>query len=95
MIQFAHPNALWLLLILIPLIAWYVVRRHKEPSLGLSTTLPFTKVSGGWKSWLRHLLFAMRCGAIACLIVVIARPQTHDSWSRTNVEGTDIVLPCR
>ncbi|MDE7388060.1 MAG: VWA domain-containing protein, partial [Muribaculaceae bacterium] len=41
---------------------------------------------------LRHLLFAMRCAAIACLIVVLARPQTNDKWSRTSDEGTDIVL---
>lgn len=91
-IQFMHPHALWLLLLLVPLIAWYVIRRHKEPSLGISSTLPLQAVSGGWKAWLRHLLFAMRCLAIACLIIVIARPQTHDSWNKTNVEGTDIVL---
>ncbi|MDE7144080.1 MAG: BatA domain-containing protein, partial [Muribaculaceae bacterium] len=36
-IEFAHPHALWLLLILIPMVAWYVVRRHKEPSLGISS----------------------------------------------------------
>lgn len=92
MIQFANPGMLWLLLLLVPLVAWYVVRRHKEPSLGVSSTAAFASVSGGWKAWLRHLLFAMRCAAVACLIVVLARPQTHDSWSRTNVEGTDIVL---
>lgn len=92
MIQFSHPNMLWLLLLLVPLIAWHVMRRGKEPSLGISTVAPLAKLAGGWKSWLRHLLFAMRCAAIACLIVVLARPQTHDSWSRTNVEGTDIVL---
>lgn len=91
-VTFLHPYALWLLLLLVPLIIRYVTRRHKEPALGISSTLPFAAVSGGWKAALRHVLFAMRCGAIACLIVVIARPQTHDSWSKTNVEGTDIVL---
>jgi Ca-activated chloride channel family protein len=91
-LEFARPHYLWLLLVLIPIVAWYVVRRHKEPSLGVSSALPFVSVSGGWRVWLRHILFAMRCGAIACLIVVLARPQTHDNWSRTSVEGTDIVL---
>lgn len=91
-IEFAHPHVLWLLLILVPIVAWYVVRRHKEPSLGISSTIPFAALGGGWKVWLRHLLFAMRCGAIACLIIVLARPQTHDNWSRTSVEGTDIVI---
>ncbi len=91
-IEFAHPHALWLLLILIPMVAWYVVRRHKEPSLGISSVAAFAKVSGGWKVWLRHVLFAMRCAAAACLIIILARPQTHDNWSRTSVEGTDIVI---
>lgn len=91
-VEFLHPGALWLLLLLIPLIAWYVIRRHKEPALEISSTLPFAGMTGGWKAGLRHVLFAMRCLAIACLIIVIARPQTHDSWSKTNVEGTDIVL---
>lgn len=91
-VQFMHPHALWLLLILVPIIAWYIIRRHKEPALSISSTLPLAAVSGGWKTWLRHMLFALRCAAIACLIVVIARPQTHDSWNKSNVEGTDIVL---
>lgn len=91
-IEFMHPHALWLLLLLIPLTAWYVVRRHKEPALGVSTTAALVKVSGGWKVWLRHLLFAMRCGALACLVIVIARPMNFDSWSKSHVEGTEIVL---
>lgn len=91
-VEFMHPHALWLLLLLVPIVAWYVVRRHKEPALHVSTIRALAGVSGGWRSWMRHALFAMRCAAIACLIVVIARPQTHDSWNKTNVEGTDIVL---
>lgn len=90
--EFMHPGALWLLLLLIPLIAWYVVSRHKEPTMGVSSTKPFANVSAGWKLWLRHVLFAMRCGAIACLIIVIARPMNFDSWSKSHVEGTDILL---
>lgn len=91
-IEFMHPHALWLLLLLIPLITWYVMRRHKEPAIHISSTRAFAGVSGGWRSWLRHGLFALRCAAIVCLIVVIARPQTRDSWNKTNVEGTDIIV---
>ncbi len=90
--EFMHPEALWLLLILLPVIAWYVVSRHKEPALGVSSTLPFAQLKGGWRSWLRHILFGLRCAAIACLIIVIARPMNFDSWSKSHVEGTDIVL---
>lgn len=91
-LEFMHPHALWLLLLLVPLIAWHVVRRRKAPSLAISSTRALAAVSGGWKVWLRHLLFAMQCAAIACLIVVIARPMNFDSWSKSHVEGTDIVI---
>lgn len=90
--EFLHPGMLLLVLLLIPVIAWYVVRRHKEPALGVSSTAAFAAVSGGWKVWLRHLLFAMRCAAAVCLIIVIARPVESNSWSKSHVNGTDIVL---
>lgn len=90
--EFMHPQALWLLLLLIPLIVWHMMRRKKAPTLAMSSALPFAGVSGGWKSGLRHVLFGMRCAAIVCLIIVIARPMSFDSWSKSRVEGTDIVI---
>ena len=30
--------------------------------------------------------------AIGCLIIILCRPQTHDSWESSKTEGTDIVL---
>ncbi|MGN0214812.1 MAG: VWA domain-containing protein [Muribaculaceae bacterium] len=90
---FAHPNYLWLLLILIPLALWYVLRRKKSHATMLVTSLsPFKKLSTSWKVWLMHLMFVFRLLAVACLIVIIARPQTHDSWSTSETEGTDIVV---
>lgn len=41
---------------------------------------------------MRHVVFAMQMAAIGCLIVVLARPQTYDSWHSSRVEGTDIIL---
>lgn len=93
MITFAHPNYLWLLLILLPLIAWYVIRHKKNYASILVTSLsPFSKLSTSWKVWYMHLLFVVRLMAIACLIIIICRPQTHDSWSTSETEGTDIVV---
>lgn len=34
----------------------------------------------------------MQLGVIGCIIVILARPQTRDSWHTSSVEGTDIVL---
>ena len=91
--QFAHPGYLWLLLILIPIIVWYVFKhRESHPALHISSTLPFSKVGLSYKEYLLHVLFVLRLFTISCVIVVLARPQTHDSWNTTNTEGIDIII---
>ena len=91
--QLAHPHYLWLLLVLVPLIAWYIYKhRSLHPSLAISSTKPFAKLRTPFKAWLIHLMFLLQLGAIACVIVILARPQTRDSWNTSSVEGTDIVL---
>ncbi|MDE6463276.1 MAG: VWA domain-containing protein, partial [Muribaculaceae bacterium] len=91
--HFAHPHFLWLLLLLIPLAAWYVVKqRNTHATMSLSTTEAFASLPRSWKQYLRYFLFALRLAAVACLIVVLARPQVRDSWRTTSTEGTDIVL---
>ena len=91
--QLAHPHYLWLLLVLVPLIAWYIYKhRSLHPSLAISSTKQFAKLRTPFKAWLIHLMFLLQLGAIACVIVILARPQTRDSWNTSSVEGTDIVL---
>ena len=91
--HFAHPQILWLLLILVPLTAWYILKqRASNATMSLSTTSPFAKLPRTWKQYLRQLLFVFRMASLACLIVVLARPQVRDSWRTTSTEGTDIVL---
>ena len=91
--HFAHPNVLWTLLILLPITVWYVLKqRNLHATISLSTTRPFATLPRSWKQYLRHVLFALRLATIACLIVVMARPQVRDSWRTTSTEGTDIVL---
>lgn len=89
----ANPEYLWLFLIYIPLIAWYLIKYKKaDPSLTVSTTIPFDKIGTSWKVYLRHGLFVLRLVAIGCLIVILCRPQTRDSWQTSETEGTDIVI---
>jgi len=94
MMTLAHPHLLWLLLLLVPLAVWYVLRgRHDSaPTISMSTTRQFDGMATSWKVWLQHLVFAAKLGALACLIVILCRPQRSDSWSSSDVEGTDIVL---
>ncbi|MDE5857270.1 MAG: VWA domain-containing protein, partial [Muribaculaceae bacterium] len=91
--QLAHPGYLWLFLLFIPLIAWYVLKhRNAHPALEISTVNPFAKLHRSYKEYLLHLLFILRLITIACIIIILARPQTRDSWRTTNTEGIDIVL---
>lgn len=93
MIQFAHPHYLWLLVVIIPLVIWYILRqRNSAPTLAVSTLTPYAGLPGSYKQYLRHVAFGLRMAAIACLIVILARPQTRDSWRTSTTEGTDIVL---
>ena len=91
--QLAHPHYLSLLLVLVPLIGWYLYKhRSLHPSLEISSTRPFARLGTPWRAWLMHLVFMLQLGTIACVIVILARPQTRDSWNTSSVEGTDIVL---
>lgn len=93
MMELMHPGLLWLFLIYVPLIAWYVWKhRVAQPSMRLSTTHPFTAMGTCWKAVLRHVMFGVRLLAIGCLIIILCRPQSRDSWSTSETEGTDIVI---
>ena len=94
-LQLMHPGLLWLLLLLLPLIAWYVwsqLHQPGEPSLRVSSTRAFDGLGAGWRVWLKHLMFVVDLCMVACLIIILCRPQKHDSWETSDVEGTDIVV---
>ncbi len=89
----ANPGYLWLFLLFIPLIAWYVWKhRSLHASLEISSTLPFAGTRRSFRALLIHLLLLLELASLGCVIVMLARPQTRDSWNTSTVEGTDIVL---
>jgi Ca-activated chloride channel family protein len=91
---FAHPHYLYLLLLLIPLVVWYIWRlRTKQASLQVSTMQAFDSgKTTTLKVVLRHLPFVLRMAAIALIIVILARPQSTNSWENRDSEGIDIML---
>jgi Ca-activated chloride channel family protein len=92
-ITFYNPNLLYLLLLLLPMIAWYVWKQSSlQASMRLSSLRGFAKMPKTFKYFLRHMPPALRMLASVSLIVAIARPQTTDNWSNTSTEGIEIVI---
>lgn len=91
--HFAHPHILWCLLLLIPLAIWYIYKQKRgHATMAISSSSAFASLPRSWKQYLRHALIILRLACLACLIVVMARPQIRDSWRTTSTEGTDIVI---
>lgn len=92
-IIFANPNLLYLLLLIVPVIVWYVLNHQKtHASIQISTIKGIGKNHMTYKHILRHVVFGMRVVAIALLIIAIARPQSTLSWKNEESDGIDIVL---
>lgn len=91
---FANPTYLYLLLLLIPLAGWYIWKlRKSQASLQVSSSQAFEAPEAtSYKVYLRHVPFILRMAAIALLIVVLARPQSTNSWQNSSTEGIDIML---
>ena len=91
--EFANKEYLFLLLLLIPYLFWYVMYRKKsEPTLRMSDTFAFRYAPKSWKVRLMPLQMLLRVLAFVMLVLVLARPQTQNSWKDQSVEGIDIML---
>lgn len=90
---FASPGYLFLLIALVPAIAYYIWKQKKaHATLQLPSTSAFAHLPKSWKEYLFHANFAFLLGAYSMVVLVMARPQSSDSWSQSNTEGIDIVL---
>ncbi|HJV77287.1 MAG TPA: VWA domain-containing protein [Paludibacter sp.] len=90
---FHNPEYLFLLLLLIPIVFWYVWEMHdSDASLQISTHRNLKQFPKSKKIKLRHSLFVLRTLAITCIIIALARPQASNSWRTQNTEGIDIMM---
>lgn len=90
---FDNPLCLLLLLLLIPAIVWYILKNKKaQASMSISSTEAFDKMPTTYKAHLRHVVFALRMLVVACVIVILARPMTTDSWQKSSTEGVDVIV---
>lgn len=92
-IEFAQANFFYLLILFIPIIAWYIWKlREQDADIQLSSLRAFSKEKTSYKVYLKHSLFVFRLIALAGIITILARPQSTDKWKNTTTEGIDIVL---
>ena len=91
--EFANKEYLFLLLLLIPYIIWYLLYRKKsEPTMRMSDTFVFRYAPKSWKVRLMPLQMLLRMLTFVMIVIVLARPQTQNSWKQKTVEGIDIML---
>lgn len=80
----------WLLLLLaLPLLAWWHHRRHGLGALTYSHLPAGVRPAGAWRL---HLPFYARLLALGCLILALSRPQLGYSWEENLTEGIDIEI---
>ena len=90
---FANIGYLFLFLPLVAYVVWYILKGyHKTASLKVSTIMPYKLSVKSYKNYLVHLPFALRIVTLSMVILVLARPQSTNSWQNTEVEGIDIML---
>ncbi|MCR4829568.1 MAG: VWA domain-containing protein [Bacteroidales bacterium] len=90
---FANPWLLTLLAIVPLLIVWYCLRhRRQKAPIHISGLELFGTTVPTVRHWLYHLRFALRCVALTCLILALARPQSRLNFEEMQIEGIDIVM---
>ena len=91
--EFVYKGFFFLLLLLIPYIIWYLMYRKKtEPTMRMSDTFAFRSAPKSWKVRLMPLSMLLRVLAFVMVVLVLARPQTQNSWKNKTIEGIDIML---
>lgn len=63
-----------------------------EPTLKISDTRVYKFAPRSWKVILMPVLFIFRIIAFVLLVIILARPQTKNSWENQTREGIDIML---
>ena len=91
--EFANKEYFLLLLLLIPYILWYFLyRKRSEPTLRMSDTYAYQYAPKSWRMRIVNLPMVLRCATFVLIVIILARPQTHNAWDKKSVEGIDIML---
>ncbi len=91
--EWAYPELWWLLLLLIPMVGWYIWSyRKSQAEVYVATIDGVENKTFQPFEWLRHALLLLRMGALVLLVLALSRPQSSSSWEDSTTEGIDIVI---
>jgi len=91
--SFKNPEYLFFLLLLIPVVYWYIREMHKsDASLQISSHRNLQTKQKSLKIKLLHVPFVLRSLAITMVIIALSRPQASNSWRTESTEGIDIMI---
>lgn len=91
--SFANPAYLLLLLLLIPVIGWYIWQLHdQDASIQMSSSSTLSREPKSLRVYLLHVPFVLRVAVIVFLSLALARPQLSNRWSKESTEGIDIMM---
>jgi len=89
---FAYPKIVFLLLLVIPMIAWYILKLKSATSVQVSSIESVEDIPVSYKEILSHVIFGLRMLVFGLLVIALARPQSSNSWENITTQGIDIVL---
>ncbi len=90
---FQSPAYLFLLLLLIPVVVWYIWElRKSDASIQISSAAPFAGIKRSPRLYLLHIPFVLRVAVICLLTIALARPQLTNRWQKESTEGIDIMM---
>ena len=89
-----YPGYLFLLVLLLPIIAWYIYEMHKsDASVQLSDTQVLGKQRKSARIWLIHVPFVLRVATVCLISIALARPQSaHMGGREESTKGIDIMM---
>ncbi len=92
-VRFETPQILYLLLLLVPMIGYYLFKlRDGRAFMQISSLSGFVDNPKTLKYYLRHLPFVLRMIVFTLLVLALARPQGATDNNSVTTEGVDIVV---
>ncbi len=91
--EFTRPVFLWLLLVIVPMLGWYLWKiKSNSGRYQVSNLSAFKNQGKPLKFYLRHIPFVLRILVVALLIIALARPKTIIENKKTTTKGISIAL---